>query len=379
MDRTSKTILILGVAAFFILSYGSLSTSKEMTDDGRSNFKGEITKLISEETKTDDFGTSKVQVLEVAIEEKDGGLKTINIENDETLISNARIFKEGDKILVTHYRSQDGVETYYISDYLRNNVLIWLFILFILVVLVVTRWQGLGSILGMAISFLVIFKLILPLILSGTNPIYAAILGSLIIIPSTFYFSHGINRKTSVAVGGTLLTLIVTGLLATFFAKIGHLTGLSTEELTFLKIETKDLIDFRGLVLAGMMISILGILDDITISQASVIQQLKNTKTGIKFTELYGRGMTVGSDHIASMVNTLILVYTGASLPLLLVFMNHSEQFSEVINYEFIAQEVIETLVGSIGLIMAVPITTLLACILIKKTKENINEHNHSH
>lgn len=379
MDRTFKTILILGVAAFFIWSYGSLSSSKEITDDGRSNFKGEITKLISEETKTDDFGTSKVQVLEVVIEEKDGGIKTIKIENDETLIANARIFKEGDKVLVTHYRSEEGSDTYYISDYLRINVLTWLFALFIVVVLIVTRWQGLGSILGMAISFAVIFKIILPLILTGTSPVYAAILGAIIIIPGTFYFSHGISRKTSVAVVGTLLTLIVTGLLAIFFAKMGHLTGLASEELTFLKLETKNLIDFSGLVLAGIIISILGIMDDITISQASVIQQLKNAKISIKFTELYGRGMTIGRDHIASMVNTLILVYAGASLPLLLVFMNRSEQFSEVINYEFIAQHVIETLVGSIGLIMAVPITTLLACLFLKKTKEDIQGHNHSH
>lgn len=372
MDKKFKTIIVLGLSIFFAWSYLSLSNTTQSTD-GRENLRGEVTRVIEEKNNIDELGSSKIQVLEVEI----GNSKKVVIENDESSVKNGRSFKEGDKVMVTHYSAQDGSDIFYISDYLRNNVLMWLFILFLAVVIIVTRWQGVGSILGMAISFAVIFKLILPLILSGTSPIYAAILGSIIIIPSTFYFSHGINRKTSVAVVGTLLTLIATGLLATLFAKTGHLTGLATEELTFLKLETKDLIDFSGLVLAGMMISILGILDDITISQASVVQQLKNTKKGIKFRELYMRGMTVGRDHIASMVNTLILVYTGASLPLLLVFTNHSEQFSEVINYEFIAQEVIETLVGSIGLIMAVPITTLLACLLLVKTKENIHVHNH--
>jgi uncharacterized membrane protein len=153
-----------------------------------------------------------------------------------------------------------------------------------------------------------------------------------------------------------------------FFVKFGHLTGLSSEEASFLKLETVQQIDFKGLLLAGMMIGLLGVLDDITIAQAAVVQQLLDTNKKFSVFELYRRAMNVGRDHIASMVNTLVLVYAGASLPLLLLFLDFSQPLTQVMNYEFLAEEIIKTLLGSIALIMAVPITTLLASfILVRK------------
>ena len=132
--------------------------------------------------------------------------------------------------------------------------------------------------------------------------------------------------------------------------------------------DTGDRIDFQGLLLAGILISMLGVLDDISVSQASVVQELEGAKKNISFVELYRRTMNVGKDHIASMVNTLVLVYAGASIPLLLLFIDHSHTFWEVLNYEFVAKEIIQTLVGSIGLILTVPVTTFIACIWHRKS-----------
>ena len=298
--------------------------------------------------------------------------KRVTILNDESFARTHRDFQVGDEVMLTENPVQ---ETYYISDYVRSDALIWLFAIFIAIVLAVTGWQGLGSLLGMALSFMVMFKIVLPMIIAGGNPVTSAIIGAAFIIPLTFYSSHGFSRKTTIAVAGTFITLVLSGILAVIFADVAHLTGLASEEIIYLREATADAIDFKGLVLAGMIISILGVLDDITISQASVVSQLKGAKKSIKFSELFTRAMKVGKDHIASLVNTLILVYTGASLPLLILFIDSAQSITEIINYEFMAEEIVRTLIGSIGLIMAVPITTILAAFFIGKG--NSEEHSH--
>lgn len=288
--------------------------------------------------------------------------KTFSVENDETYQISPRLFEKGDRVLV-------DTENLYIVDFNRSKTLFGLFMLFVITVLVVAGWQGIGALVGLGFSFLVLFYFVLPQILNGAAPVTTAIIGSVLIIPLTFYSSHGVNRKTSIAILSTILTLIVAGVLASIFADIAHITGLASEESSFLTLDTAASIDFQGLVLAGMLISILGILDDITISQASVVEQLKSVKESISISELFARAMRVGRDHISSMVNTLILVYTGASLPLILLFLDYNQPFSLVINYEFMSEEIVRTLVGSISLILAVPITTLLAAFMIGKVK----------
>lgn len=156
----------------------------------------------------------------------------------------------------------------------------------------------------MAVSFLIVFKFILPQILAGSNPVTTSILGSAIIIPISFYLSHGLNRKTTVAIGGTLIALVITGILATVFVDAAKLTGFASEEAGFLQVTKQGTVNIKGLILAGMIISALGILDDVTISQAAIVWQLKEAKKKIKFSQLYRQAMSVGKDHIASMINT---------------------------------------------------------------------------
>lgn len=293
--------------------------------------------------------------------------KVITIESGNLPLANLQKYQVGNKVMVSFSRDIEGNDSFYISDYIRRNSLVWLFLIFIVLTVAIARWRGITSILGMAISFLVIFAFILPKILAGSNPIQIAIFGSLIIIPVTFYFSHGFNKKTTVAVIGTVIALIITGILANIFVEVVHLTGFATEEAGFLQLAKQGIINIKGLLLAGIIISVLGVLDDITISQSSIIFQLKETNPKIKFNELYSRAMNVGQDHISSMVNTLVLVYTGAALPLLLLFIDNPHPFSEVINYEIIAEEIVRTLVGSIGLILAVPITTFIASLVAEQ------------
>lgn len=267
----------------------------------------------------------------------------------------------GDTVLISYVQNDDGERTYYIFDYVRRAPLGWLFALFVSLSLLVGRWHGLRSLLGLAISFAIIGLVMLPQISSGTNPIIVALASAIIIVPITFYLSHGINRKTTVAIASTALSLCLTGLLGKYFIDAVHLTGFASDETLFLDIAKQGSLNIRGLLLAGFIIGALGVLDDITISQAAIVQELKLAKPTITRKELFARAMNVGRDHIASLINTLVLVYTGSALPLLLLFVGNDASFLEVINYEIVAEEIVRTMVGSIGLIAAVPITSVIA------------------
>jgi uncharacterized membrane protein len=236
----------------------------------------------------------------------------------------------------------------------------------ILALIVGGKW-GITSILGMAFSFLIIFKFILPQIIKGSDPVLISIIGSFFIIPVTFYLSHGFNEKTHIAIAGTLISLFITGIFASIFVDFAKLTGFASEEAAFLNFEKQGSINIKGLLLSGIIIGTLGILDDITVSQSAIVYQLKSVNKRLKLRQLFNRAMKVGHDHVSSMVNTLVLVYTGASMPLLLLFINNPRPFTEVINYEIIADEIVRTLVGSAGLILAVPITTFLAAYFSSK------------
>ena len=359
------------LAIFFIFTCFNFFTTQisAQSENQPKNYQGTITQILEKKTSGTFNAGEMFQKLEVKITSK-GDLyeQKISVENLDPRIE----YKVGNKLMI--YQADE--ETFFIADQVRTDALLILFVIFIFMVLLISKWRGLGSLLGMAFSFLVIIYFILPKIAEGNNPILIAILGSLMIIPATFYPSHGVNSKTTVAVFSTLLALLVTGFLANFFINFAKLSGLSSEEAGFLQVMYPGLLNMKGLLLAGVIIGVLGVLDDITVSQASIVQQLKIANPNLKTGELYIRAMQVGHDHISSMVNTLVLVYAGASLPLLLLFNDAARPFAEIINYEIIADEIVRTLVGSIGLILAVPISTFLAVIFVDKT-DNKMSHDH--
>lgn len=269
-------------------------------------------------------------------------------------------YKTGDQVVVSQTFTSDGKTEFIITDSVRRSSLFKLLLIFVVLAIIVGKLKGVTSLLGMILSFVVIMKFILPQIYNGNDPISTAIIGAIILVPITFILSHGFNKKTLIAIGGTLIALFLSAALANLFIDEAKITGLSSEEAGFVSVFTEGRINMKGLMLAGIIIGLLGVLDDVTVSQASIVEQLKEANPKLKFAQLYRKSMTVGRDHIASMINTLILVYAGASLPLLLLFLDDSKTFSQVINYEIVANEVIKTLTGSIGLILAVPITTFI-------------------
>ena len=356
-------------AVFFIfvsMQIFSIKVSAQNQSE-QKNYQATVTQILEKKTAGNLTTGEMFQKLELVIDSKgEFYQREITAENIDPRIE----YKIGDKLMIY----QAGSDTFLIADQVRTQPLLILFIIFILAVLLISKWRGVGSLLGMAFSFLIIIYFILPKIATGNDPILIAILGSLLIIPATFYPSHGLNRKTNIAILSTFCALLITGFLAKFFLDFAKLSGLASEEAGFLQTMNPEVFDnMRGLLLAGIIIGVLGVLDDVTVSQASIVAQLKIANPQFTKIELYKRAMEVGRDHISSMVNTLVLVYAGASLPLLLLFNDSAKPFAEIVNYEILADEIVRTLVGSIGLILVVPISTFLAAIFVGKADKKMS------
>ena len=292
----------------------------------------------------------------------------VEIENNEIGISGLD-FQKGDKVVVTQSEDLGGRPFYYITDFKRSSTLVWLFVLFVVLTTLVGRKKGFASLCGMVFSFFILFWFVIPRIMVGGNPIVFSILGAFIIIPVIFLLSHGVNKKTTSAMIGTIIALIITGVLAHVSIHFSKLTGLATEEAAMLGGLGISIENIKGLLLGGIIIGLLGILDDVTVTQASLVYKLKETNPNLSKVALFGKAIDVGRDHIASVVNTLVLVYAGAAMPLLLLFVDSSLSYEQAINFEIVAEEIVRTLVATIGLILAVPITTYIVCYRIGSEK----------
>jgi uncharacterized membrane protein len=286
------------------------------------------------------------------------------------------VLETGDKIVVGRVGSgvgdagslEDG-GGWYFSDYQRRGPLTALAVFFILAVVAFARWRGLFALWGLAISFAVLVRFILPAILDGKNPVAVAVVGSAAIMFVTLYLAHGLNARTTTAVLGTVGALFITGLLAWIFVTGTHLTGMASEESGLLAASLSG-VSLQGLLLGGIVIGSLGVLDDVTVTQASAVWELHQANPAYGFSRLYAAGLRIGRDHIASTVNTLVMAYAGASLPLLVLFTLSSRQLGDVLTGEIVAQEIVRTLVGSIGLVSAVPITTALAAFVADRSAQ---------
>ena len=269
----------------------------------------------------------------------------------------------GDRVLVTANETPDGT-TYFIADRSRSLPLWVLAIAFAALVALVGRGRGAWSLVGLAASFLIIIRFIVPAILTGWDPVVATVLGASAIAFTTLVLAHGPNWKTAAALGGTALSLTLAILLARFGVEFVELTGLADEHAIALNILSANAIDARGLLLAGIIIGALGVLDDVTATQASTVFELRNANPLLGGAELFRRGLNVGRDHIASTVNTLVLAYAGASLPLVVLLAAQPEPLGLLISRDLLATEIVRTIVGSMGIVAAVPITTGIAALL---------------
>lgn len=268
-------------------------------------------------------------------------------------------------VLVLSYEpdAPEGLE-YAFADKNRKPVLWWLALLFAVVVVLLGRLRGVAALAGLCASFLVLLKFVIPAILSGSDPLAVAVVGASAVAFVALYLAHGFGPMTSVALLGTLGALAVTVLLAKAFVGLAELSGFASEEASFLNLATSR-IDLAGLVLGGIVIGALGAIDDMTVTQASVVAELREANPDLGPVRLFAAAMRVGRDHVASTVNTLALAYAGASMPLLVLFVLSEQSLGSIVNGEVIATEVVRTLVGSIGLVTAVPLTTWLAVIAL--------------
>lgn len=252
---------------------------------------------------------------------------------------------------------------YNFADFERRMPMLWLALIFGALVILFGRARGALSLLGLAVSLLIVILFIVPAILAGTEPLAAALVGSMAVMLITISLAHGLGPKSLAAMLGTTASLLLVAGLALLFTNLTQLTGLAADESALVALGDTD-ISFRGLLLAGMLIGALGVLDDVTVSQASTVLALRAANPGLRFGELYRRAIDVGRDHVSATVNTLVLAYVGTSLPVLLIFGSGGINLLDAVNFELVAQEIVGTLVGSIGLIAAVPITTALASTL---------------
>ncbi|MEQ1700390.1 MAG: YibE/F family protein [Ilumatobacteraceae bacterium] len=270
----------------------------------------------------------------------------------------------GDTLILTATEMADGTVVYNFADYERSSSMWFLVLLFVVAVVALGRWRGLGALAGLAVSVVVLVVFMLPALLDGSNPVVVAIVGASVIAFASLYLAHGFGAATNVALLSTLAALTLTGVLAWVFVELTSLTGLSDENALFLDALGVHL-DPRGLLLAGVVIGSLGVLDDVTVTQVSAVGELHRANPAASFRELYRSAVVIGRDHISSTVNTLFLAYAGAALPLLLLFTEVRQAITDTVMREQVAVEVVRTLVGSIGLVAAVPLSTALAATVL--------------
>ncbi len=288
------------------------------------------------------------------------------VELEFPLDSGSVTLRAGDDVVLNFVPDAPPEARYQFADFQRRTPLLVLGLLFAGVVVALGRLRGLLALAGLGVSMVTLTAFVLPAILEGRSPISVALVGCAVIAVAALYLAHGVNERTTVAVLGTLASLVLTGALAVVFVGLTELTGLAGEEVSFLRVFT-GVLDFEGLLLAGIIIGALGVLDDVTVTQVSAVWELHRADPAMTGRSLYSSALRIGRDHIASAVNTLVLAYAGASLPLLLLFSEAGRPLGDVLNGETVAVEVVRTLVGSIGLVASVPITTALAAAVVAR------------
>lgn len=317
------------------------------------------------------LGTNPTGLPLFAVEVVDGGERIEAIVQDGSAAlpgsANRAPYEVGDEVVVTRFTGPAAGGSFaIISEPWRLPVLGILAGVFAAAIVVVGGLRGLRSLVALALTLGVVVKLVVPLLLRGFDPILLAVGGGALITVATLLLTEGPSRITLSAVLGTLAALGLTAVLASLFTAAAEFTALQgSEEIAFLIPLVGDRIDLAGILLAATVFGALGVLDDVTVTQAATVEQLHRARPEADRRGVFGRAMMVGRSHIAATVNTLMLAYLGVGLPLLLLFALGGQAPLTVLNGEIVAVEVIRALVGSIGIVAAVPLTTMVAAVLI--------------
>ncbi|MEX0932460.1 MAG: YibE/F family protein [Parcubacteria group bacterium] len=366
--KNAKYLLFLSV----VFLGPTVVSAQELHNDYQGTYRGKVVEVLDEEMRripgTDTEHLYQSIRAEILNGPKEG--EVVTIENDYLELD------KGDKFYFIYNIYIDGSESYGIINIDRKDSLLFLAIIFVGMVVVFGGWQGVRSLVALAGSFLVILYVLLPGILNGWNPLLASFLVAGGILFLAIFFTHGFNRESLVAYGGTMVAVALAGLFAVFAVHITDLSGFASDETVYLNFNTSGTLNFTALLLGAFIIGFLGVLDDIAVTQSAIVSELYSSNPDMSRGEAYKRAMRVGREHVGALVNTLVLAYTGASLPLLLYFKLGPSSFATTINLEIFATEIVRIIVGSAGLILTVPIVTLLAVRYLKGYK---SKHGHSH
>lgn len=356
------------IVILLFLAVPVTSLAQELHNDHQGTWHGKVLSVITEEIRiipgTDTNHLYQTITAEILDGPKKGAV--ITIENDYFEL------EKSDKFYFNYSVYLDGTEAYGIINIDRKSSLMFLVGFFILVVIIFGRWQGVRSLLALAGSFFAIFYILMPGILSGWNPLLSSVLVASVILFAAIFFTHGFNRESTVAYVGTMIAVFFTSLFAIFSVHFTKLSGFASEASTYLNFNTQGSLDFTALLIGAIIIGVLGVLDDIAVTQAAVVTELYDSNPSLSRSTVYQKALRVGREHVGALVNTLAFAYTGASLPLLLHFYMTSSSFSSAINIELFATEIVRIIVGSIGLILTVPIVTVLAVFLLRKPQEKL-------
>ncbi len=368
-----KRLFFTGLLILSSFSFSGIvhaQSAGEVVPDKVEVVKAQVIKIESQGTQqvvgTDITETS--QVIDVKVLEGSQAGQTVTVDNDYINLNVGEIF------YLNHTSSQfDGKDYYSVDQPYRLPQLAVLAIIFLIILLLFGGIQGLRGLLSLIFSFILIFYVLLPGILHGNSPVLITIGVASIIIIVGSYITHGFNKTTSAAVAGMIVTVVVTGLLSYWAVHFTRLTGFGTEEATFLNLNTKGSIDMLGILFSGIIIGLLGVLYDIAISQAIAVEELLRIAPDVSKNKIYERAIRIGREHIGALVNTLAIAYVGVALPLLLLFyVSDPAGAANIVNRELFSAEIVRILMGSIGIILAVPITTIIAINLLAKKKRTL-------
>ncbi len=372
-------LTIFSFLSFLMVFSPLCAHGAEMIQDKQEILKAKVIEIVDEGKRTSPGIDKELLYQNIKAEILDGEEKgtIISIENDYTQL------KDGQKFYILKItRSDDGKVTYVVHDVDRIPWLIFFFLLFIIVVVIFGGVQGIRGLLSLFGGMFLIFYVLLPQIVGGASPLLVSILVASLIVVVGSYITHGFNRTTSSAVIGMVITVVLTGLLASWAVSATTLSGMDNEEAMYLSLNSYGAIDLGGLLMGGIIIGLLGVLYDSAIGQAISVEELWRAKPELSKKYVFKRALRIGREHIGALVNTLAIAYVGASLPLLVLFAFPDAVSTRfIINRELFATEIIRALIGSIGLVLAVPITTAISVWMLhgKKFKGHVHSHSHGH
>lgn len=361
------SLILVGLSKF-IFKGGFLA---DKYNKGMEYYKGEVVEVLEENLQEDEF-LENVQVgfQTVLVELKDGPLKgqEYEIGNPVSRLYNIKV-KEGTKVIVGCYES-NGENVFTIFSYNRSNVIYILIAIFALIVIIIGGVKGVKSLVSLIFTLVCCVYLMLPLLLKGVSPIIAGILMAILSITVTLLLVSGINKKTVTAILGTTAGVIIAGVIAYIFGHLSNLSGITMEDAESLMYIAEDTgLKIKGLMFTGILVASLGAVMDVAMSISSSIFEMNTINENVTFKELFKSAMNIGKDIIGTMTNTLILAFAGGSLSVLILIYSSSMPYNKMINLDVLGTEVIQGLAGSIGIVLAVPITALIGCYLCKSNK----------